>query len=76
MPFEIPAFVEGETARAYLNYGQHNFPTITYNLHMLIEDAILALVFRGVDNIHSLHKIDPSPIGQITSSGDFQRKTH
>lgn len=76
LPFTIPSFVEGETSKAYLNYGMHNFPTLTYNLHMLTEDAILAMVFRGVETISELHALDPSPIGQITVSGDFQRNTH
>lgn len=76
MPFDIPAFVEGETAKAYLNYGQHKFPTLTHNLHLLTEDSILALVFRGVETIHGLHQIDPSPIKHITSEGTFQQKTH
>lgn len=76
LPFEIPSFVEGETGKAYLNYGKHAYPTLTYNLHLLTEDAILSMVFRGVSDIHQLHSLDPSPLGQITSSGDFQRNTH
>lgn len=76
LPFEIPSFVEGETGKAYLNYGKHAYPTLTYNLHLLTEDAILSMVFRGVYDIHQLHSLDPSPLGQITSSGDFQRNTH
>lgn len=76
LPFEIPSFVEGETGKAYLNYGKHAYPTLTYNLHLLTEDAILSMVFRGVKNIHELHSLDPSPLGQITSAGDFQRNTH
>ena len=76
MPFDIPSFVEGETGQAFLNYSEHKFPSLTYNLHIMTEDAILALVFRGVDSIHSLHKINPSPLGRITSSGEYQRNTH
>jgi len=76
LPFEIPSFVEGETGRAYLNYGQHKYPTLTYNLHLLNEDAILTLVFRGVKDIHSLHNVDPSLIRRITPQGEFQRSTH
>lgn len=76
LPFDIPSFVEGETDKAFLNYGEHKYPTLTYNIHMLTEDAILALVFRGVKNIHELHNLEPSPIGRITASGEFQRNTH
>ena len=76
LPFDIPSFVEGETGKAYLNYGKHTYPTITYNIHILTEDAILSMVFRGVKNIHELQSLDPSPLGQITNAGDFQRNTH
>lgn len=76
MPFTVPSFVEGETGRAYLNYGKHKFPSLTYNIHTLTEDTVLSLVFRGADSIPALHAIDPSPLGRITSSGDYQRNTH
>lgn len=76
LPFDIPSFVEGETSRAYLSYGNHKFPTLTYNLHTLTEDAILSLVFRGVKNIEELHALNPSPVGRITASGSFQMQTH
>ncbi len=76
LPFNIPAFVEGETTQAWMNYVAFTHPTLTYNLHLLNEDAILALVFRSVDSIHQLQAIDPSPLRQITSEGSFQRNTH
>jgi len=76
LPFDIPSFVEGETTKAYLNFGMHAFPTLTYNLHILMEDAVLTLVFRGVKSIQELHHLNPSPIKRITSEGNFQRNTH
>lgn len=76
LPFDIPSFVEGETDRAEMSYVKFVYPTLTYNLHLLLEDAILALVFRGVENPEALHRIDPSPLRRITSSGEFQRNTH
>lgn len=76
LPFDIPSFVEGETAKAEMSYVEFVYPTLTYNLHLLFEDAILAMVFRGVEDIAGLHKLNPSPLRRITSSGDFQRKTH
>lgn len=76
LPFNIPAFVEGETTQAWMSYVAFTHPTLTYNLHLLNEDAILALVFRSVDSIHQLQAIDPSPLRQITSEGSFQRNTH
>ena len=76
LPFDIPSFVEGETTKAEMSYVKFVYPTLTYNLHLLFEDAILALVFRGVENISALHQIDPSPLRRITSSGEFQRNTH
>lgn len=75
-PFGIPSFVEGETTKAMKSYVKFVYPTLTYNLHLLLEDAILAMVFRGVNSIEELHQIDPSPLRQITASGEFQRKTH
>lgn len=76
LPFDIPAFVEGEVTKAEMSYVKHALPTLTYNLHQLNEDAILALVFRGVETIEQLHALDPSPLRQNTSMGDFQRNTH
>ena len=51
LPFGIPSFVEGETTKAYMSYIKYAKPTLTYNLHTLLEDVILALVFRNVDSI-------------------------
>lgn len=76
LPFGVPAFVEGETTRAELSYIKHALPTLTYNLHLLIEDAILALVFRGVETVQDLQSISPSPLRQITNLGVAQMRTH
>lgn len=76
MPFNIPAFVEGETTKAQMNYVKFTQPTLTYNLHLLNEDAILALVFRNVGSVEELHKLDPSPLRRLTNEGNFQRNTH
>jgi hypothetical protein len=76
LPFGIPSFVEGENTKAFLKFGKHTLPTLTYNLHILNEDAILSLVFRGANSVSELHAIDPSPLKRITSFGDFQRNTH
>lgn len=76
MPFNIPSFVEGETTKSEMNYVAFTQPTLTYNLHLLNEDAILALVFRGVETVGELHRLDPSPLRRITAEGSFQRKTH
>jgi hypothetical protein len=76
LPFDIPAFVEGETTKAEMSYVQFVYPTLTYNLHLLIEDAILALVFRNVEDIYQLHAIDPSPLRWVTSMDIQQRQTH
>lgn len=76
LPFGIPSFVEGETTKAKISFIRHALPTLTYNLHQLIEDSILTLVFRGVKNIVDLQAINPSPLRQMTSSGEFQMNTH
>lgn len=76
LPFDIPSFVEGETTKAEMSYVKFVYPTLTYNLHLLFEDAILALVFRGVEDIADLQKINPSPLRRITLSGEYQRRTH
>ncbi len=76
MPFGIPTFVEGETTKAQMSYVKYVHPTLTYNLHLLIEDAILALVFRGSQDIHELQAINPSPLRRNTSIGEFQKNTH
>ncbi len=76
LPFGIPSFVEGETTKAQMSYIKGALPTLTYNLHSLIEDSILALVFRGAKDITELQAINPSPLRQITGFGQFQQKTH
>ena len=75
-PFTIPSFVEGETTKAEMSYVKNVLPTLTYNLHMLTEDAILAMVFRGVKSVAELQAINPSPLRRLTSSGRFQMNTH
>ncbi len=76
LPFDIPSFVEGEVTKAEMSYVKHVRPTLTYNLHLLTEDAILALVFRGASDIQELQAINPSPLRLLSTSGDFQRNTH
>jgi hypothetical protein len=76
LPFDIPSFVEGETTKAYMSYVKFVYPTLTYNLYLLIEDAILAMVFRGASNIQELLNIDPSPLRYLSIAGDSQRGTH
>lgn len=76
LPFDIPSFVEGEVTKAEMNYIKHVRPTLTYNLHSLNEDSILALVFRGASDIAELQSLNPSPLRLISTSGDFQRNTH
>lgn len=76
LPFDTPSFVEGETTKAQMSYVKHSAPTLTYNLHLMLEDSVLALVFRGAKDIHDLHAIDPSPLRRNTAEGSFQRNTH
>ena len=76
LPYDVPSFVEGETSKAELSYVKHALPTLTYNLHLLNEDAILAMVFRNVSSITQLHAIDPSPLRRNTSYDIMQRNTH
>lgn len=76
LAFGIPSFIEGETTKAYISYVKNAQPTIAYNLHSLNEDAILALVFRGAEDIVSLQAIDPSPLRRISSMGADQARTH
>ncbi|KKU03310.1 MAG: Inosine-5'-monophosphate dehydrogenase [Candidatus Amesbacteria bacterium GW2011_GWB1_47_26] len=76
LPFTIPSFVEGETTKAEMSYVKNVLPTLTYNLHMLTEDAILAMVFRGAKSVSQLQAINPSPLRLLTGSGRFQMNTH
>ena len=76
LPFDIPSFVEGETARAEINYVKHTAPTLTYNLHLLLENAVLSLVFRGVQDIHELHSLNPSPLRKSSYAGEYQANIH
>lgn len=76
LPFGAASFVEGETTNAEMSYIKGALPTLTYNLHSLIEDSVLALVFHGADNITQLQAISPSPLRQITYFGQLQQKTH
>ncbi|MFI5241104.1 MAG: IMP dehydrogenase, partial [Microgenomates group bacterium] len=76
LPFDTASFVEGETTKAQMSYVKHTAPTLTYNLHLLLEDAVLALVFRGVNDIGEMHRIDPSPLKRSTNFDSMQRQTH
>ncbi|HLD03494.1 MAG TPA: IMP dehydrogenase [Candidatus Dojkabacteria bacterium] len=76
LPFAVPSFVEGETNKAYMRHINYSWPTLTYNLHVLLEDMVLALVFRGVKNLYELHAVKPTPLRRITTFGEFQRNTH
>jgi hypothetical protein len=76
LPFNVPSFVEGETTKAFMKYDRSATPSIAYNLHVLTEDAILALVFRGVRNVYELQSINPSPLKLISVMGRDQAVTH
>lgn len=76
LPFDIPSFIEGETSKARLSFIRPALPTLTYNLHLLNEEAILAMVFRNVSSIEDLHSINPSPIKRCTGFDYIQRQTH
>lgn len=76
LPFDVPSFIEGETSKAELSFIKPALPTLTYNLHLLNEEAILAMVFRNVSSIKDLHAINPSPIRQSTGFDYMQRQTH
>ena len=73
LAFGIPMFPEGETTPAFIT---HQHPTITMNLYHLCEAAVLALVFRGVSDIHTLQRIDPSPLRIKTTAGAEIQKPH
>lgn len=75
-PFGIPVFVEGETTKVEVSFVDNARPTIPYNLHLINEDVILALVFRGVKTISELQALDPSPLRRVTSLGTLQMFTH
>ena len=72
----VPAFVEGETTQSWKSYIPYVKPTVAANMYFLIEDLILSLVFRGVDNIGELQKINPSPLRRVTAWGETQQNTH
>lgn len=76
LAFGLPAFVEGETTKAYKSYVAYTMPTLTQNLYYLIENLILAMVFRGVSSIGQLHSLSPSPIRRLTSGGAYSQGTH
>jgi IMP dehydrogenase / GMP reductase domain len=73
LAFGIPMFPEGETSPAFVT---QTYPTITLNLYHLCEAAVLALVFRGVSDIHELQCLDPSPLRIKTAAGAQIQKPH
>src|SRR5262249_48965235 len=73
LAFGIPMSPEGETTPAFVT--QHH-PTIALNLYHLCEAAVLALVFRGVNDIDTLQRLDPSPLRIKTAAGDAIQKPH
>lgn len=73
LAFGIPSFPEGETSPAYVTQPH---PTISINLYHLFEAAVLALVFRGVNDIPTLQRLDPSPLRIKTAAGAEIQKPH
>ncbi len=71
--FGIPMFPEGETTPAFV---QQQHPTVALNLYQLCEAAVLALVFRGVSDIHTLQTLNPSPLRIKTQAGAQIQKPH
>lgn len=76
LPFEIPSFIEGEVTKAEISYVKHVSPTLTYNLYLLTEEAILAMIFRNVSTISELQNLYPSPLRWSTGFDRLQRNTH
>jgi len=76
LPFNIPSFIEGETSKSELSFVKHALPTMTYNLHLLNEEAILAMVFRNVASLPELQAIDPTPLKMSTGFDLMQRSAH
>lgn len=76
LPFGIPSFVEGETRSANMAYLPYGVPTIPFNIFSLTEDIVLSFVFRGVEKLEELHRLDPSPIRQQTVHGSYVQQTH
>ncbi len=74
--FGVPAFVEGETTRAIKGYIPYVRPTIAELMYLLIEEVVLALVFRGVESIEALQALDPSPLRRVSDVGGRVRGTH
>lgn len=72
----IPAFVEGETTKAIKSFIPYVRPTVASNIYHLLEDLVLALVFRGVSTIEGLQSIEPSPLRWKTNEGSWQQSTH
>lgn len=73
LAFGIPMFPEGETSPAFVT---QQYPTVTMNIYQLCEAAVLALVFRGVNSIHALQSLDPSPLRIKTTAGAQIQKPH
>lgn len=76
LPFDIPSFIEGEVTKAEISYVKHVSPTLTYNLYLLTEEAILAMIFRNVSSVSELQNLNPSPLRWSTGFDRLQRSTH
>ena len=76
LPLGVPAFVEGETTKALKSFITHVKPTVAANIYFLLEDLVLAMVFRGVATVQELQALDPSPLRRVTDSGQVAQRTH
>ena len=76
LPLGVPAFVEGETTKALKSFITHIKPTVAANIYFLLEDLVLAMVFRGVATVQELQALDPSPLRRVTDSGQVAQRTH
>lgn len=76
LPFAIPSFVEGETRSADMAYFPYGASTIPFNIYSLTEDVILSFVFRGIETLGQLHRLEPSPLRQQTVHGSSLQQAH
>jgi hypothetical protein len=75
-PFGIIQYVEGETTTAEMNYGRGNLPTLMQNIHLLLGDVVMGMVFQNAENIADLQEKGAHNLRKVSAAERDLRRTH
>jgi hypothetical protein len=75
-PFGIIPYVEGESTKAYMEFGRGNLPTLLQKLFLLFGDAVLAMVFQNQESIPEFQNAAAGVLRGVSPAEEELRNTH